>query len=137
LIFVDTNVVSEHLSKSPSPQVLAWLKRYDTELALPTITIAKVAYGIHKLPPDQRSARLERGLAEWRRRYADRIFAFTEEAALAYGEIMGAARRTGRIMTPPDGMIAAIVRVNGGRLATRNGADFKTTGVELISPWDY
>jgi predicted nucleic acid-binding protein len=40
-------------------------------------------------------------------------------------------------MTAPDGMIAAIARINGGRLATRNLADFAATGLELICPWDF
>ncbi len=61
----------------------------------------------------------------------------TEEAALAYGEIMGAASRQGLGMSAPDGMIAAITRVNGGRLATRNLADFRTADLDLISPWDF
>ncbi len=38
-------------------------------------------------------------------------------------------------MSAPDGMIAAIARVNGGRLATRNVKDFKGCGIELIDPW--
>ena len=40
-------------------------------------------------------------------------------------------------MTASDGMIAAIARLNGGRLATRNLPDFDTTVLELISPWDF
>jgi predicted nucleic acid-binding protein len=99
--------------------------------------IAEIAFGIGKIRPDQRAARLEQGLASWRHRFADRIFAFTEAAALAYGDIMSTALRQGRPMTAPDGMIAAIARINGGRLATRNLADFATTGLELISPWDF
>lgn len=137
MIFLDTNVVSETLKKSPSEAVLAWLVRYDAELALPTVTIAEIAYGIQKIRPDQRADRLEQGLADWRRRFADRIFGLTEEAALAYGEIMGSAVRQGRGMSAPDGMIAAIARVNGGRLATRNLTDFETTGLDLMSPWDF
>jgi predicted nucleic acid-binding protein len=137
LIFLDTNVVSETLRTSPSPAVMAWLVRYDAELALPTVTIAEIAFGIEKIRPDQRAARLEEGLSEWRRRFADRIFGLTEEAALGYGEIMGAAVRQGFGMSVPDGMIAAIARLNGGRLATRNLADFRTTGLDLISPWDF
>lgn len=73
----------------------------------------------------------------WRRRFADRIFGLTEEAALAYGEIMGDAVRRGRPMSAPDGMIAAIARVNGGRLATGNLADFETAGLDLVSPWAF
>jgi predicted nucleic acid-binding protein len=40
-------------------------------------------------------------------------------------------------MSTADGMIAAITRVNGGRLATRNVKDFETTGLDLISPWEF
>jgi predicted nucleic acid-binding protein len=40
-------------------------------------------------------------------------------------------------LTAPDGMIAAIVRINGGRLATRNLPDFEKTGLELLCPWDF
>jgi predicted nucleic acid-binding protein len=137
LIFLDTIVVSETLRKAPDPAVLAWLVRNDAELALPTIAIAEIAYGIHKIHPDQRAFKLEQGLTDWRHRFADRIFAFTEAAALAYGEIMGTAKRRGQPMTAPDGMIAAIARVNGARLATRNIADFATTGLDLVNPWDF
>ncbi|RJF94667.1 type II toxin-antitoxin system VapC family toxin [Oleomonas cavernae] len=137
MIFLDTNVVSETLRKVPDPAVTAWLVRHDAELALPTVTIGEIAFGIAKIRPDQRAARLDLGLAQWRRRFADRIFGLTEEAALAYGQIMGTAARQGRGMSAPDGMIAAIARVNGGRLATRNAGDFSTTGLALISPWDF
>lgn len=137
MIFVDTNVVSETLKKAPEEAVIAWLIRHDAELALPTVTIAEIAFGIQKIRPDERADRLEQGLSDWRRRFSDRIFGLTEAAALAYGEIMGTATRQGLSMSAPDGMIAAIARVNGGRLATRNLSDFGTTGLDLISPWEF
>lgn len=137
MIFLDTNVVSETLRKAPNEAVIAWLVRYDAELALPTVTIAEIAFGIQKIRPDERADRLEQGLQDWRRRFADRIFGLTEEAALAYGDVMSAAARQGRGMSAPDGMIAAIARVNGGRLATRNLKDFEVTGLDLVSPWDF
>jgi len=137
LIFLDTNIVSETLRKAPDEAVMAWLVRFDAELALPTVTIAEIAFGIQKSRPDQRADRLEQGLVEWRRRFADRIFGLTEEAALAYGEIMAEAVRRGRAMSAPDAMIAAVARVNGGRLATRNLKNFETTGLNLLCPWDF
>lgn len=137
MIFLDTNVVSETLRKSPDPAVMKWLIRHDAELALPTVTIAEISFGIHKIHPDQRAQRLEQGLSEWRQRFADRIFGFSEAAALAYGDIMGSAARQGQGMSAPDGMIAAIARVNSGRLATRNLGDFAATGLDLICPWDF
>jgi predicted nucleic acid-binding protein len=45
-------------------------------------------------------------------RRADRIFPLMEAAALSYRDIMSAARRP---MAAPDGMIATIARINGGR----------------------
>jgi predicted nucleic acid-binding protein len=137
LIFIDTNAMSETLKKAPDSAVIAWLVRHDAELALPTVAVAEIAFGIQKVSPDQRADRLEEGLANWRRRFSDKMFAFTEEAALAYGDIMEDASRQGRGMSAPDGMIAAIARINGGRLATRNLKDFETTGLELISPWQF
>ena len=105
MIFLDTNVVSETLRKSPDESVVAWLVRHDAELALPTVTIAEIAFGIQKIRPDERAVRLDQGLAEWRRRFADRIFGFTEDAALAYGELMGEAVRRGRPISAPDVLI--------------------------------
>ena len=137
MIFLDTNVLSESLRKSPDAAVIAWLVRSDAELALSTVTIAEIAFGINKIRPDQRAVRLEQGLIEWRHRFADRIFSLTEAAALAYGEIMGAAVRQGHPMSAPDGMIAAIARINGAQLATRTLRDFATTGLSLVCPWDF
>jgi predicted nucleic acid-binding protein len=137
LIFVDTNVVSETMRRTPSPDVRTWVRRNDNELALPTVTIAEVAFGIEKIAPDNRAQRLTVILNEWRTRYATRIFDLTEEAALECGRIMGEAARRGREMSTADGMIGAIALVNGGRLATRNLKHFEGTGLELVSPWDY
>ena len=137
MIFLDTNVISETLKSVPAPVVLAWLARHDAELALPSVVIAEVAFGIERIRPDQRAKRLDLGLSDLRKRFSDRIFGLTEEAALAYGAIMGHAVQRGRTMSTADGLIAAIARVNGGRLATRNLSDFASTGLELISPWDF
>ena len=136
MIFLDTNVMSETLRKAPAEPVVAWLIRHDAELALSTVAIGEIAFGIAKIRPDQRADRLAQGLADWRRRFADRIFGLTEEAALAYGGIMGETARNGRPISAPEGMIAAIAQVNGGRLATRNLRELRDTGLDLVSPWD-
>jgi predicted nucleic acid-binding protein len=136
LIFLDTNVVSETLRKRPDSRVVEWLIEHDAELALPTVTIAEIAYGIQKIRPAERARRLMEGLNEWRRRFAGRIYGFDEEAAMSYGDLMGKAARQDAVMSAPDGMIAAIAQTNGGRLATRNVEDFRTTGLSLVSPWD-
>ena len=136
MIFLDTNVVSELMRRAPDPRVVGWLERHDAELALSTVVIAEVAFGVEKLRPEQRGRRLEADFAALRRRYADRIFGFTEAAALTYGRMMGERARSGRPMSIPDGMIAAIAETQGATLATRNLADFRDLGLALISPWE-
>lgn len=116
--------------------MLAWLVRHDAELALSTVVVGEIAFGIEKIRFDERSVRLTAGITSWRERFADRIFPFTEAAALAYGALMGAALRGGRPMGLADGMIAAISVVNNGQLATRDVADFSTTGLRIVSPWN-
>ena len=137
MIFLDTNVISETLRKTPSPAVIAWLVRNDAELALPTVTIAEIAFGIGKNSPRPEGRALRAGLGLVAPPFCRPDLPLHQAAALAYGDIMSAAFRQGRSMTAPDGMIAAIARINGGRLATRNLPDFETTGLELIRPWDF
>lgn len=107
MIFLDTKVVSETLKRTPEPSVLRWLEKHHAELALSTVVIAELAFGIRKIRPEERAQRLADGLEAWRSRFAGRIFAFTEEAALNYGELMGEAARSGRPTSAPDGRIAA------------------------------
>ena len=135
MIFLDTNVVSELMRKSPDPGVVGWLERHDAELALSTIVIGEIAFGVEKIAPGERARRLVRDFHELRRRYADRIFGFTEAAALVYGALAGERSRAGRPMPIADAMIAAIAKSHGAKLATRNLADFADSGLELISPW--
>ncbi len=81
--------------KAPDSAVIAWLVRHDAELASPTVAVAEIAFGIQKIRPDQGADRLEERLVSWRHRFSDKMFAFTEEAALVYGDIMGACCAAG------------------------------------------
>ena len=135
MIFLDTNVVSETLKPAPDPLVIEWLIAHDAGLALPSVALAEIAYGIERVRPQNRAKRLARGLAAWRNRMKGRIFSFDEAAAMHYGEVMGTAARNGRPMSIPDGMIAATARIHAASLATRNVADFRNTGLDLRNPW--
>jgi predicted nucleic acid-binding protein len=57
VIFLDTNVVSELMRKAPHPGVVEWLERHDAELALSTIVIGEIAFGVEKVAPEQRARR--------------------------------------------------------------------------------
>lgn len=137
MIFLDTNVVSETIRDPGSEAVLSWIKRFEPELALSTVVIAEIAYGVAKIRPEQRAGRLAEGLGRVRRRFAGRLHAFNEEAAIVYGDVMGAAARAGRPISPTDGMIAATCVAARGRLATRNTRHFQFAGLQLINPWEF
>lgn len=130
-------MLSETLRKSLDEGVLAWLVHHDAEIALPAVTITEIAFGSKKIRPDECAVRPEQALIEWRRRFAGRIFEFSEDAALAYGMIMGETVRQGRLMSALHGMIAVIAKVHSGQLAARNLKTFEAAGLNLVSPWAF
>jgi predicted nucleic acid-binding protein len=105
-------------------------------LFLTTITMAEIYYGLRIMPQGRRRLQLEQGferlLAE---AFAGRVLTFEEAAARHYGEVMGRRREIGRPLSVPDGQIAAIARVNGYVVATRNVRDFVDCGVEVVNPF--
>jgi predicted nucleic acid-binding protein len=135
LIFLDTNVVSELVKPQPNAKVIAWLTKHDLSLALSTIVLAEITYGIEKIRPDERARRLEGFPAELQRRYAGRLYSFDQESALLYGVLMGHSRRQGRILSTADGMIAAIALRHNGELVTRNVDDFVLPNLLVHNPW--
>ena len=135
MIFLDTNVVSELVKAQPNAQVISWLTQHDQALALSTIVLAEITYGIEKIRPDERAVRLAGFPAELQRRYAGRLYAFDEASALLYGVLMGHARRQGCALTTADGMIAAIALRYQGELATRNVDDFVLPNLVVRNPW--
>jgi predicted nucleic acid-binding protein len=135
LIFLDTNVVSELVKPQPDAKVIAWLTRHDLSLALSTIVLAEITYGIEKIRPDERARRLEGFPAELQRRFGGRLHHFDAECALLYGVLMGRSRRQGRVLSTADGMIAAIALRHHGELATRNVDDFMLPNLVVHNPW--
>ena len=137
MILLDTNVVSEAMRPAPDAAVVDWLNRQDSSrIALSTISVAELSYGLQCLADGQRKRMLADRFEQFLRRgFAHRIFGFDEPAALAYGELMAHRRSIGRPMSVLDGQIAAIARCRGFALATRNTSDFEHTAVDLLDPW--
>ena len=67
--------------------------------------------------------------------FRDRVLAFDAAAAEVFAEIATVRRAAGRPISQFDCQIAAIARVAGATLATRNGADFEGCGIEVVDPW--
>jgi predicted nucleic acid-binding protein len=135
VILLDTNVISELVKPQPDPRVVSWTRRSAAALAVPTIAVAEMAFGIEKMAQGRRREELLDALRRLVTEFADRLFDFNVNAAWAYGRMLAHARRVGRPMALPDALIAAIAQANGCALATRNVKDFTSTGLELVNPW--
>lgn len=136
MIVVDTNVVAELMRASPTPVVLAWLRRQVTaELFTTAITVAEVRYGIARLPAGRHRSDLQAAAQEVFGAFPAQVPSFDETAAGAYAGVVADRERSGNPIDGFDAQIAAICLVHGARLATRNVKDFSATGVQLVDPW--
>lgn len=132
MYLLDTNIVSELRKPKPHGGVVAWLESVDdAHLHLSAVTIGEIQTGI-ELTRQQDPAK------------AADIEAWLDMLATAYNVLpMDAAtfRRWARLMHRQsdtlyeDAMIAATAQVHGLTVATRNEADFKALGMEVVNPF--
>jgi predicted nucleic acid-binding protein len=134
---LDTNVISELISKQPNKKVLEWLDRLDPNtICLSVITIGEIRKGIEKLPPSKRRDTVKEWLeVDLLLRFQRRILEITAEVMLIWGELTGRLEKEGRQITAIDSLIAAIALQGNYCLVTRNEHDFQHTGVTIINPW--
>ena len=139
MILLDTNIVSELIGSHPSNSVERWVDAHSpARLFTSATTIAEILYGLRIMPDGRRRQTLSTRFEGFAREiFGPRILSFDEAAARAYGEIRGRRKELGRPMSDFDGQIAAIARVNGLALATRNVRDFADIGLDLINPFEY
>jgi len=137
MILLDTNIVSEVMKASPADNVLAWLNEQDSgKLYVSAITIGEIVYGLRILPDGKRRLGLSEKFEQFiALAFDQRVLAYDELAARAYGELMGHRKVLGRPMSISDGQIAAIARSKHLVVATRNVSDFESCSVDVIDPF--
>ena len=91
MILLDTSVLSELVKPQPDPRVVSWTRRSAAALAVPTIAVAEMAFGIEKLVEAGRRDELLDALRRLVAEFADRLFDFNVNAAWAYGRILARA----------------------------------------------
>lgn len=136
MIVFDTNVVSELFKPEPNTNVIAWAVSAQ-QVALTTITVAELMFGVERLPPGKRRSRLARELTSLFAAHRDTgaILPFDEAAAAEFALAKRAREARGLHGHHADMQIAAICRVHRAQLATRNTNDFSETEVSLINPF--
>jgi len=138
MLVLDTNMLSAMMSAEPIRKVADWiLDQPSEELFTAAVCQAEILSGISILPNGRRRAALEKAA---RAMFADdfhgRVLPFDTEAAAAYAEVFANRRKAGRPAGTVDLMLAAIARVRGASVVTRNVADFEGVGLTIINPWD-
>ena len=132
MYLLDTNVVSELRRLRPHGAVLAWLQAVDdAQLFISAVTLGEIQAGI-ELTREQDATK------------ASEIEAWLDQVAAAYNVLpMDAAllRDWARLMHRrsdtlyEDAMSAATARVHGLTVVTRNVADFKALGMDVLNPF--
>jgi predicted nucleic acid-binding protein len=136
MIVLDTNVVSELMRENADENVLAWLEgQASSALFTTTLSEAEVRLGLAFLATGKRRTALVHAADDLFKDFGPRVLTFDSDAAVAYALIGAERKRAGRPIAVIDAQIAAIVRVHGAVLATRNVKDFQGCGIDLIDPW--
>lgn len=137
-LLLDTNVVSEVTKPNPDAHVLEWLDSLDEDRSfISVVSIAEIQRGIALMDNGRKREASTEWLAEdLPQRFEHRVLAVDEPVALAWGDLMGLAKRRGRGLSSMDGLIAATAIAQKLVLATRNTKDFEGLGIELFNPWD-
>ena len=120
----------------PNETVVDWLRKNAKVIALPSVALGELRYGIARLPDGKRKSSLNDALDALVDRFAASILNYDVLAANACGEILALAEAAGRPMSLADAQIAGIARVAQASLATRNVTDFAVTKLPLINPWE-
>ncbi|WP_215888432.1 type II toxin-antitoxin system VapC family toxin [Acidithiobacillus thiooxidans] len=138
MLLLDTNVVSE-LRKvrfgKADMNVTAWAESVDaTDLFVSAITIMELELGV--LSIERKDATQGALLRTWLEQHV--LPEFSRRTLLVDTAV---AQRCARLHVPDkrgerDALIAATALVHGMTVVTRNVADFKSTGVPLINPWE-
>ena len=134
---LDTNILSEATKPRPEIRVLVWLDGLEEDRAfISIVSMAEIRRGVALMD----SGRKRDALAEWLardlpQRFERRVIPVDEPVALAWGDLMGLAKRNGRGLSSMDGLIAATAIAHDLTLATRNTRDFEGFGIRLLDPW--
>ncbi len=131
---LDTNILSELVSKKPNQAVVDWFDAVPNEsLYLSVLSLGEIRKGIEKVKNKKRKNQLavwlEYDLPGW---LEDRILVVGQAIADRWGRL---EYEVGRTLPAVDGLLAATALHHDLEIVTRNEKDFQFPGLAVINPW--
>ena len=135
---LDTNIISELISKTPDKRVTDFLLSIDEHnLYLSVITIGEIKSGIEKLNDGQKKDKLLHWLEnDLLARFNHRIIPIDTEIMLEWGTTQSMLKKIGKPLPIMDSLIGVTVKVRQMTLLTRNGKDFQNLEIAIINPFE-
>jgi toxin FitB len=134
---LDTNVISELMQPDLHVDVADWFAKHTgDEFTTTAINHAEIFAGIVLLPLGKRKqSLLVRAQALFENDFANQVYPFNSAAALEYAAIKAARVKLGLPISFQDACIAAIAKVHGASVVTRDTGGFAQTGIQVVNPW--
>ena len=130
MYLLDTNIISYWMRGDQ--RIIEKIKCCSpAELALSTITLAEIYYGIEKSSVKKKERRKK---IEHIKSLLD-IYPFNEHAAIAYGVIRAQLEKTGRPISERDLQIASIAVANRLCVVTHNTKEFDRVQKLSVEDW--
>jgi tRNA(fMet)-specific endonuclease VapC len=130
---LDTNVISQPVSKAPSASVMRRLNAIADQCALAAPVWHELQFGCQRMPPGKRREALEDYLADVVHTFE--ILPYDERAAKVHAAERDRLERLGKALPFVDGQIAAIAKVNELVLVTANVRDFSPFKGLKVENW--
>ena len=131
---LDTNILAEPLSPAPNPAVLAKLKEFESQLAIPAVVWHEMWFGFERLPKSARRSAIEIFLLEVVA-LSMPILPYDSRATEYHAAERARLAGLGKTPSFADGQIAAIAYTSDLTLVTFNLADFLEFKDLKVTDW--
>jgi predicted nucleic acid-binding protein len=134
---LDTCVLSDPTRPAPDAKVKRWYSAVaESRLHISVLSIGELRKGVAKLPDSARA----RAIADWvdsdlLSRFDGRVLDIDVKVCNRWGKLCGELARHGRSRPVIDSLIAATALEHDLAVVTRNVADFRDFGIDVVNPW--
>ena len=135
MILLDTNVVSEAMTREPHPRCAPGSMRKRRDAVSLQHHRGRTSLRHRRFASGKRKDALAAALDDVLDLFAARILPFDTSAARRYADLAVKARAAGKGFPTPDGYIAAIAAAHGFAVASRDTSAFNAAGLTVIDPW--